>query len=403
MMTNSNKIRVAFIKFGGMSSGGTEKFLQQIAANLPSDRYDVDFYYTNAAPYVGSDYKHLDTSKERLEYMSKSQVRLIEVKVGQKDITHPQHTWLDTNFWELFDESKYDIVQMGRAGHSEYPFCKIHNVPLIDSIHLGGHLDKQANIVKTFHINKENAKKWVGLGGDASRVEIISLPLDVPSNLDDINSLRTALGLSEEVFVYGLHQRDNDGIFSPWALQAYSDIEKVEGDKVAFVLLGGSNLYVQQAKHLGLKHFHHIEFDSSMTKVWSFLKTLNVYAHDRADGEVNSQAIAEAMACGLPVISHFGKNNNGHVEVVEKKAGFVHGHFDSYVFDLHNMFLNPDYYKWFRLRVLDRFIELYDFNSQMKSITKVYEEVFEKSNTNFYGLKSNLSQEESWIDEWMNE
>ena len=29
------KIKIAFIKFGGMASGGTEKFLQTVAANLP--------------------------------------------------------------------------------------------------------------------------------------------------------------------------------------------------------------------------------------------------------------------------------------------------------------------------------------------------------------------------------
>ena len=47
------KIKVAFIKFGGMANGGTEKYLQTIAAHLPKDEFDVDFFYCDAAPYIG--------------------------------------------------------------------------------------------------------------------------------------------------------------------------------------------------------------------------------------------------------------------------------------------------------------------------------------------------------------
>ena len=46
------KIKVAFIKFGGMANGGTEKYLQTIAAHLPKDEFEVDFFYCDAAPYI---------------------------------------------------------------------------------------------------------------------------------------------------------------------------------------------------------------------------------------------------------------------------------------------------------------------------------------------------------------
>ena len=36
------KIKVAFIKFGGMAIGGPEKVLQSIAAELPIDEFEVD-------------------------------------------------------------------------------------------------------------------------------------------------------------------------------------------------------------------------------------------------------------------------------------------------------------------------------------------------------------------------
>lgn len=39
-------IKIAFIHWNGLSTGGTERFLQTIAANLPKDRFYVDFYYS---------------------------------------------------------------------------------------------------------------------------------------------------------------------------------------------------------------------------------------------------------------------------------------------------------------------------------------------------------------------
>ena len=33
------KIKVAFIKFGGLCAGGTERFLHAIAANLPKEEF----------------------------------------------------------------------------------------------------------------------------------------------------------------------------------------------------------------------------------------------------------------------------------------------------------------------------------------------------------------------------
>ena len=59
------KIKVAFIKFAGMASSGTEKYMQTIACILDKDIYDIDFYYTNAAPYIKSSFVHPANSDER--------------------------------------------------------------------------------------------------------------------------------------------------------------------------------------------------------------------------------------------------------------------------------------------------------------------------------------------------
>ena len=131
-------IKIAFIKFGGMANGGTEKYLQTIAAHLPKDEFEVDFFYCDAAPYIGSDYKHLDTDASRVEYCKSHGVNLIKFDVQFKDLRTQTHDWVNSNFFDVFNEDDYDVIQLGRAGHPEYPFIHINKTPIIDSIHLAG-------------------------------------------------------------------------------------------------------------------------------------------------------------------------------------------------------------------------------------------------------------------------
>ena len=72
-----NKIKIAFIKFGGLAATGTEKWYQVIAANLPEDEFIVDYYYCDAAPYIGSDFEHPTTDESRLNFMNRCSVYLI--------------------------------------------------------------------------------------------------------------------------------------------------------------------------------------------------------------------------------------------------------------------------------------------------------------------------------------
>ena len=241
------KIKIAFIKFGGMANGGTEKYLQTIAGHLPKDRFEVDFYYCDAAPYIGSDFKHLDTDQSRVEYTESHGVNLIKFNVGFKDVTTSTHDWVDTNFWDVFDEEKYDVIQTGRSGHPEYPFTMINKTPIIDSIHLAGMAENKANVVTTVLISGEQKNKWIAAGGDPRKATIIPVPVEVPDYTDE--SYREEYGW-EDKCVFGMHQRVDNHIFSPIPLEAY---DEVETDDTAFLILGGSVNYQKQAK-LSLIH-----------------------------------------------------------------------------------------------------------------------------------------------------
>ena len=361
-----DKIKVAFIKFGGMANGGTEKYLQTISSYLPKDEFKVDFYYCDSAPYIGADFVHLDTDQSRVEYTKSHGVNLIKVNVGAKDVTKPTHDWVDTNFWELFNESKYDIIQTGRAGHPEYPFYLIKNTPIVDSIHLAGMVDNNSNIAKTVLISEDQKGKWIGAGGDPSRVVIIPVPVEIVGSSE---SYREEFGW-EDKFVFGMHQRDADGIFSNIPLEAY---KKIENDKTHFILLGGSDMYKKQAEDLDINNITFLPTVSELEPIHKFLNTLKVYAHGRADGEQCSCAIIEALAHNLPVISHTAPSM-GHLEQIGD-AGKVVSNPIEYSEVMTKLIEDKEYYKECSANAKKRYESTYGMDAIISKYASLYEEI----------------------------
>jgi glycosyltransferase involved in cell wall biosynthesis len=371
VFTMQNKIRVAFIKFGGLSAGGTEKFLQTIAANLDPTRFAVTYFYCDTAPCIGSDYIHPGTDSYRIEYLQKHHVKMVEFRVGAKDITHPLHPWVATDFWEKFKESDFDIIQTGRGGYKEYPFNKIKKTPIVDSLHLSAGVDNQYNIARVMHICNWNVEKWKKAGGDVQRSVLVSHPMEIDTS--NAYSLREQFGIDSTIKIFGFHQRNADGIFSPIPLQAYKQIESAD---THFMLMGGSTLYRDQAKTLGIKNITFIDHSAEQKQIYSFLKTLDVYAHGRKDGEVNSTAMAEAMYFGLPIVSHTSQYNNGHIECIGE-AGMVvpEEDVDAYAAEMGKLKDDSKYYAYRSKAAKERFQENYELNGQMKRIEAIYDDV----------------------------
>lgn len=306
----SRKIEVAIVKFGGMSAGGTEKFLQNIAAYLDKERFSVTFFYCDAAPYLGSNFVHPDTDNSRVSWLEENGVSVTKFKVGAKDIRRRDHPWVDTDFWEVFDETRFDVLQTARAGHPEFPFNRIRKIPIVDSIHLNAGVHNQPNIAAVMSLSEWSRSQWVRRGGDPKKSVLVSHPIP-----DRPPKSYPGYGSKDQTVVYGMHQRPSDDIFSPIPLRAYA---RIENPKTRFLLMGGSIRYVEQAADLGLKSFRSVAFSSRPEDIDAFLDSLDVYAHGRNDGEVNSTAIAEALRAGLPVISHHSAFNVGHREIVSR-------------------------------------------------------------------------------------
>lgn len=364
----AKKIRVAFVKFGGLSAGGTEKFLQTIAAHLDRERFEVDYFYCDAAPYIGSSYVHATTDPHRQRYMEEHGVNLIQFAVGARDVRVLTRPWKGTDFWETFDESKYDIIQTGRAGYPEYPFNCIRKTPIVDSIHIMAGVDNQFNIARVMHITDWSARRWIRMGGDRNRVVLVSHPIEMPPG--PFGDLRAELGL-EGRFVFRFHQRNSDEIFSPIPLAAYA---KIESDQTAFVLLGGGTRYRDQARALGLHTVHFLDHSADTGRIHSFLNTLDVYAHGRKDGEINSTAMAEAMYFGLPIVSHRSSVHNGHVECIGD-GGVVVLTEEEYAAELRKLIVDEPYRTDRSAKSRARFAKSYDLGQQIAHIESIYEDV----------------------------
>ena len=360
-------IKVAFIKFGGMANGGTEKVLQTIAAELPKDKFIVDYFYCDSAPYIGSDFVHPDTDPSRVQYVKDNGVNVIKFDVEFKDLRTATHDWVNTNFWELFDEEKYDVIQTGRSGHPEYPFTLINKTPIVDSIHLSGMAENKHNTIKTVLISNEQRDRWIMSGGPADKAVIIPNPLRIP-DVGDVN-YREEFGWQDK-FIFGLHQRRDNHIFSPIPLEAYDEIED---DNTAFLLLGGSENYQKQAKDLGLKNFKHLPPVGELEPIHKFLNTLDVFAHGRSDGEQCSCAIIEAMSHGLPVISHTAPSM-GQLEQIGD-AGKVTNSYQEYSEVMVEMIDNKNYYSKCAQNSKKRYNEIYKLESIIKKYADIYEGV----------------------------
>jgi len=365
------KIKIAFIKFAGLAAGGTEKYLQTLAANLPKEEFEVDYYYTDGVQLIGNSWKHPDTDRDRVKYMIDNGINIIHVNCEARDDRFgPPYTWINSNFFELFNQKKYDIVQTGRSGYQEYPFCDMKNDIFIDSIHGYGvqGIEKRDNIIKTILLSSTQIKNWINNGGDEDKIVCIP-PLIEFSKLPSI-SLRKELNIENDIFIYGMHQGNREDIFSDIPLQAY---KQIENEKTLFLMLGGANKYRVQAQQLNIKNIKFLNFNGDSKYINDFVKTLDVFSHGRFDGEVCSAAIIEALYHGKPIISH-PAINNGHFEQIEG-CGFVAFSVDEYSKKMQFFLDNKQMYDTLSNNCLLKYNNLYSFQKSIDKYTNLYKEI----------------------------
>ena len=360
--------KVACIKFAGLASGGTEKSLQNIAMILSQNNYQVDYYYTNAAPFLNHWFVHPDNDEERKKWVESFGIKTIPVHVESKEANLEPYVWNNTNFWEIFNEDEYDVIQTARGGYPEYPFNLINKTKIIDGIHSDRGEDKQ-NIVRSILISKWQAEKWAANGGNIKKAVIIPNLVSVPSEFK--STIREKLGIPKDAFVYGFHQRNDSSIFSPTSIYAFSLICNKNNH---FIILGGSEKHREEAKKLNLQNIHFIDFSSEQSVIHDFLSSIDVFAHSRLDGEVCSVAMIEAMYHGKPIITHPGSVSMGHLEQIDG-CGYMANSIEDYARQMKRLELNRDYYAETSEKTLDKYNRDYKYEKIKTQIVELYNTV----------------------------
>ncbi len=183
------------------------------------------------------------------------------------------------------------------------------------------------------------------------------------------SSLRSTIGVSEDVFIYGMHQGNREDIFSRVPLEAYS---KIESDQTCFVMLGGANKYKEQAKELNLKNCYFLDFNANVEDINDFVEGLDVFAHGRLDGEVCSAAIIEALYHGKPCVSHPALNH-GHLEQLAG-CGIICNSLEIYAEALKELKQNKEYYNFLSTQSLTKWEEVYKLEKCVERYADIYKE-----------------------------
>ena len=343
--------RIAFCKFAGMGNGGIEKYLQTLALIYKNNGHQVDFYYTNWAPIIGTTWIHPDNDENRIELMKNNGINLIPIKVDARNDPN-QYEWINTNFFDIFREENYDYIITGGNGVPEFPYNKLENIKIIHTVH-GDNVFNKSNIYKSILLCQWQANNWISKGGDSSKLEIIPSIVYVPDNYT--KTLRSRYNIPDNAFVYGFHQRNDNSISSTISIEAYL---KIQDENTYFAILGGADLHRDFVSRNNIKNFIFVEYTSSVNDIHDFIDGIDVYAHCRFDGEVCSASIIEAMSHSKPIISYPGLNM-GHVEQLEN-CGKMSYSISEYVDEM-IMLKDDNYYASMSEKVKKKYNDLYNY------------------------------------------
>lgn len=356
-------MNIAFCKFAGMGNGGCEKYLQSIALLYKQRGHSVNYFYTNAAPSIGSSFVHPDNNADRIALLESKDIILTKIDVGSRSVSLKEFNWIDTNFPNLFHEKDYEYMVTAGDGRAEYPYTDLHDIKIIHTVH-GSHPFNKPNIVKSVLLCRWQAEQWIANGGNRDRVEIIPPIVVVPEVWT--KNFRVRHGIPVDAFVYGLHQGKSDA-GSLVSLQAFASL-RLKNSYCVF--LGGSDNHRQFCIDNNLANVIFLDVTSCVNSIHEFLDSIDVYAHCRVDGEVASACIIEAMFHKKPIISFIGNGINlGHLEQLEGCGRVCHS-VEEYAEEMVRL-QDKNYHAEMSHRIGEKYNTFYDYKLVEKKLLQL--------------------------------
>ena len=290
----SAKKKIIIHHLNHLSLGGTEKMVSLFIKYFLSNDTVFDHYLAHSA--TG------DRTRE-------SQFKEL---LGDKLLCYDSHSEL----LNIVKNKEPFILHRYSAGIPEFPFVRQvkdftnHFV----STSVFGDQDESIDISKVIYVSKH--VQWLARQQGRENHHVVRNPIEGPCSTED---LREELGIPKDAFVFGRIGRDDESIYDPINIEAYS---KVANSNTYFVIVNPSRSSRTDIERLNITSAKYIERTTSEVRLSKFYNTIDVLAHARKDGECNPANVFEAAAHRKPVISHYGQVFNGHMETIQD-SGFI--------------------------------------------------------------------------------
>ena len=313
-----NKIKVLFYHVSGLSSGGTEKFLQIIAKFLNKDLFEVYFMYSPKPRDISGNIP-LDGRKS---YLENSSLKLIEFDYESLDTKYPYVVNdMNPSVFEILGKYQIDLFITAGAGYSEFPFIAIRKTPII-LINIFGSISTQKNIFKNISISKEvdsKIKKIVSV--NKREIMYIQSEFPNPEYKKLGKGLRFKFGIKDSDVVFGRIGRPDDSIFDAIGIEAFKKVVRAHPE-AHYIIMSPPPILKIIVYNESIKNVHFIDPSSEEEDIWGFHYSLDALAHFRLDGESFGLNIAESMIAGNPILTHKSHIWNAHLEYLDSSFSF---------------------------------------------------------------------------------
>ncbi|WP_319761290.1 glycosyltransferase family 4 protein [Maridesulfovibrio sp.] len=319
---DNNRIRVLQVS-PSLGLGGTEKVMQSFAVNLDRQKFDTAVFSTSEGP----------------------RGKLLRMQ--------GVNTFIGPDIFSVLTKFQPHVVHIHRAGWADpgalRPF-KLARTPVLVETNVFGHHDpspEAALIDRHLFVSHFCAERFT---------KINSIPAEKPKYSVLYNPVDTDFFLAhcpaDRKFpknCFGRISRADKGKWSNLALDFLpalkKQVEKKELPPFSYNIIGGipeaEDFVVQNKLEKFVNFLPPILTDAEIA---CFLNSISFLAHANDTGESFGLVIAEAMAAGLPVITHpsRGLRDNAQMELVDHgKTGIVAANADEYAQAVNFLLTNP--------------------------------------------------------------
>lgn len=347
---------------GSLGIGGTEKNLQLLVTHLDRTRF---------TPYVFA-----EAGGVRLEYLRKADV---PVFIGH-------------DFLAVLEQIKPSIVHLHRGGWTEPRSGRIlrdlslSEVPVVLETNVFGRVDpspKAAIIRRHLYVSNFCRQRLIqtnSIKAEDPKHVVLYNPVDADRFGASVQ--KTQLPVENVLKTAGRISRPVKGKWSKLVFDFLPYLIRFIPD-FTFRVVGAIPEFIDFVQSKGLEEnviFHPLLQNDP--EIADFFSKVNVLAHANDTGESFGMVIAEAMAAGLPVVTHPvpGLKDNAQLELVDHgQTGLVATTAEDYAAAIAWLLNNPQEAKKMGLKGQEKARKLYHVQNIVQRLQEIYLELLQEA------------------------